>query len=328
MKQNTKITIGVLALVVLVGLAYMLWPGGSTTTDGRPAVQTITVGTFTKSLGNTPFHVAHHFKWFSEHPVLKDVTIDYINYNDRPSISDAFGGGDLDVLFSAAIPQILCRAQGNDIRMVAMSASMNQDILVRTELPITTLDELRGRPLAVLRGTSSYFGLLKILQEDNMTLEDFDVRYLAVPEARTAFETDRIDAWAVWAPYVEQQQATGKGKVIASSRAPINSTIAVATPFIAQHPALVRAFVEVIGRAKRWIPEHQPETQKIIADDFGLDVEVIAIALPKFDWLVEFNDEFLDDMQWKANFMAQSGATRTDKPVNIREELLDLSWQP
>ncbi len=294
---------------------------------GERAGQPIRVGTFTKSLGNSPFHIAHHFDWFKGHPGLAEFDIVYTNYNDRQTISADFAGKKLNILFSAAIPQILCKAQGNQIRIVAMSGSMGQDILVPISSSAKTLADLKGKSIAVQTGTSSYFGLLKLIEDEGYEIEDFDLRYMKLVEGRTAFETGQLDGWAVWAPYVEDQQANGRGKVIEAARAPIQSTVAASDAFIASNPEALHAFLEVIARAKKWITENPQETAKIISTDFGLDQKVIEIALPKFDWLDIIDESDLKALQWKATFMAKEDQTRTDEPVDVAVDLLNLNFQ-
>ena len=53
-----------LAAIALVVIAA-LW---------LPRKRTLTFGTFSKSLGNAPYHIAKHFGWFAQHPDLKDFT--------------------------------------------------------------------------------------------------------------------------------------------------------------------------------------------------------------------------------------------------------------
>src|SRR6266516_448756 len=103
--------------LTIIALILSLWFFGckqrqESSPSTQPVAQdhplTLTLGTFTKSLAHAPLYVALHFKWFEEEPDLKGVTVKYRDFNDRPSISDAFADKSLDVLFSAEIPQILC----------------------------------------------------------------------------------------------------------------------------------------------------------------------------------------------------------------------------
>lgn len=66
MDKRVKIGISSLGVLLIAGLlVFILWP--------KPdhGVRKLTFGTFAKSIGNAPYHVAKHFKWFEEHPDLK-----------------------------------------------------------------------------------------------------------------------------------------------------------------------------------------------------------------------------------------------------------------
>src|SRR4051812_6881493 len=109
MKSRTPILVSALICALAIGVFVL------PKKRGTPQLETVTVATFSKALGNSPYHIAKHFRWIEEEGALKGVTIVHKLYNDRPSISDAFSSGELQVLFSAEVPSILCRAQGNDI---------------------------------------------------------------------------------------------------------------------------------------------------------------------------------------------------------------------
>jgi len=286
------------------------------------------MGTFSKALGNSPYHIAKHFKWFEEEPALKNVKITYTEYNDRPTISDAFSKGDLQVLFSAEVPSILCRAQGNDTRIVALSANVGQSILVRSDLPYKSVPDLRGKSIAVLQGTSSHYGLLKILKAFNLRESDVDIRYMPPAEAKVAFETNKIDAWAVWAPFVEQQEVTGKGRLVQGGDAVIDSVMTLSAPFIKDHETAAKAVVSVIQRAKNWIGEHPDEAQQIMAQELGLDPRVVKLAWGKHNWGAQLDEPMINDIQEKATFLAEADKTRAGKNLNVRQDLIDVSLNP
>lgn len=323
--KKLKIALPLAILFVLVASVSFL----SCRNNGGPGTTqtTLTMGTFSKALGNSPYHIAKHFKWFEEEPALKGVKITYTEYNDRPTISDAFSKGDLQVLFSAEVPSILCRAQGNDTRIVASSATVGQSILVRSDLPYKSVPDLRGKSLAVLQGTSSHYGLLKILKAFNLRESDVDLRYMPPAEAKVAFETNRLEAWAVWAPFVEQQEVSGKGRLVQGGDAVINSVMTLNAPFIRDHEAAARAVVSVIQRAKKWIQENPDQAQQIMAQELGLDPKVVQLAWGKHNWGAQLDDALINDIQEKATFLAEADKTRAGKNLDVRKDLIDLRFR-
>lgn len=312
----------------LVLFASLLACGGLDTAHALSptADKTLTFGTFSKSLGNSPYHIAKHFGWFETNPELMKYKINYVEYNDRPTISQALDKGELQMLLSAEVPAIMCFAQGNRIQVIDIASTVHLNFLVRPQLNANSMQDLKGKSIGLLRGTSSHYGLLKYLKEHDLSLRDFDVRYMAPIEARTAFESGQLDAWIVWSPFIDIQLMKNTGKELSGTSYPITNTVSVPRKLIEEKPRLVKAFVTVIEKAKRWIVEHPKEASPIIAQELGLDHKVVDAALKKFSFGKKVTKEVITDLQAKANFLAEEDKTRLDRPVNIRNELLNLNF--
>ena len=149
-----------------------------------PAGPKLVIGSFSRAIDYSPLYVVRHFRWLESSPALKGVTVEYREFDSRPAISSAFDGGSLDVLFAAEAPIIICRAQGNDVRLIANSCTLQQEIVVRSDLPINSVPDLRGRSVAVLAGTSSHYGLLKILQQAGLSPTSVTIENMTPPKRR------------------------------------------------------------------------------------------------------------------------------------------------
>jgi sulfonate transport system substrate-binding protein len=288
--------------------------------------KTVTIATFSKALGNTPYYIARHFGWFQDSKALSDANIVFKEYNDRPSISSAFASGELQVLFSADVPSILCRAQGDDIRIAAVSANVQQNILVQSGLSIAALPMLKGHSIAVLQGTSSHYCLLKLLADAGLKESDLDLRYMPAAEARAAFEAGRLDAWAVWAPFVEEQQASGKGRLLPNGNALINSVMSISKSFIENQPDHARAVANAIFKAKEWMAGNPEEGKAIAQQELSLKKAVVDLAWPKHNWSATLDSSIITDIQQKATFLVSMDKTRTRRPIDVMAELIDTRF--
>ena len=288
------------------------------------AVVEINTGTFSKALGNSPFHVALAQGWFDEHPDLQGIEVTYTEYNDRPAIAAAFNRQELDLLFSAEIPAILIRAQGEDVRVASVSGYALQEVLVPTSSTIQSVAELAGRRVAVQAGTSSHFGLVSILNAEGLSIDDVQLSLMPAPEGRAAFEAGQLDAWAVWAPWVETQEVSNSGRVIPGSEARIYSVGTIRSDFAEEHPTEFSALIEVIDRAKAWIDENPEEAAQIISDELGFPLEVVEQAWPKFVWGARVDQAAQSEWQQKAQFLADQGLTRNNLVVDVENDLILL----
>jgi len=309
--------VGVVALVVLIAGYFVV-------TRSRPPRTEVRIGMFSKAFSYAPLFVAKHFRWFEDHPELKGRKVAYRTFDDRPTISASLSADELDLLFCAEIPAIVCRAQGDDLRIVKLSDTGVQRVLVRADLPVNSPADLRGKRVGVLQATSSHYGLLKILRDAGLSEKDVDIRYMTPAEARTAFEAKQLDAWAVWAPFAEVQEVSGAGREIGGVGAWVHSIMAIPTSRLKHDKIILKASTEIIERGKQFVIQNTEQAQEIVAKEMGLKIEVVRKAWPKFTWDAQITDAVVDDFQQKADFLADLDKTRQSRKVDVRKELMEL----
>lgn len=321
MNKRTKL----LALFLLIAVCAVAWiyfgPGENGGANGSGEKE-ISIGYFSRAIGYAPYFVADDLGWFDEHPVLSKWKITHTIYGDRATIADSFDSGDLDVLLSAEIPAIMCRAQGNDIRIVDVTGLITLHWLARTELEADSMASLSGKSVAYQSGTSSHYGLLTTLAGAGYDESEYRLRNMKAVEAKTAFETGRIDAWVVWSPFFEQQVVNGNGVQVPGSKYNYATTMTVVNDLREEHPEVVQALTEVLERAKAWIPEHREQAEAIVAEATGQSVEVASKALDNVDFSARLSTDMVDMFQSMAQFLAENDATRRGVVVDIRKDML------
>src|SRR5690606_18289590 len=128
---------------------------------------------------------------------------------------------------------------------------------------------LKGKKVAVAKGSSAYGLLYRLLEKENIKPAELEIIQLQPDEAQPAFETGKVDAWAIWEPYQSIQAVKNSAKVIASGE-----TIGtfspgfqiVRTQFAKEHPELVELYLKVTEKATRWQLENKDEATEIYAD--------------------------------------------------------------
>ncbi len=285
-------------------------------------LKTVSIGTFSRAIDYSPFYIAKHFKWFENSKVFEGKKIKYSEFNDRESFAALLERNELNAIFAAEPPMIITKAQGVDIKIAGISCTLQQEILIRNNLNINTPHELKGSKIAVLAGTSSHYGLMKILKNNNVAVNEVNIQFMGPNEARIAFESDIIDGWAVWPPFVEQQQVNGNGKVLKGGDAIIQSVFAIPQKTIVNYPEVTNEIISIIDKAKKWIEENPDEAISIVANELDLDIEVVRLAWPKHFWSAQMDDTLIKDIQEKTNFLKDEGATRNGISLDVKSELI------
>jgi sulfonate transport system substrate-binding protein len=308
--------IGILGIIVVAGLGVYILSNGT-----RSADSPLVIGTFSKAVDYAPLYVAKHFDWLGEDP--KDIAIK--EFNDRGVIEAESRTGNIGLVLAALPPIAITRAAGADLSVVEVACSLQQEIVVRSNLSIKSISDLRGQKLAVLKGTSSHYGLLKALGAAGLGPKDVRIQYLPPIEARSKFEASQIDAWAVWPPFVEQQILNGKGNIIVGGGAVIQSVIAITESGRLGQNERAKYALEGIRRAKAWMLQHPEESQAIVAREMNLDLKVVELAWGTHNWGARMDESFQEDVKSKIEFLAEQNLLRSGHEKRL-SDLLNTKW--
>lgn len=310
--MNKKISLIIIAVVVVIVAGYFL------TQKPTPSGGVIHIGSFSRAVDYAPFLIARNKGWLEELAKKKyNATVEYTEFQSLPSINEAFAADRLDMNFSAEVPAIVGRAAGIDIKIWAAGVSLIQETLVPQNSTIQSIKGLRGKKIAVLAGSSSHYGMGKILQNNGLTFNDVQILDMAPPDAKAAFESGRVDAWAVWPPFVEQEEVAGKGRVISGGDVFIQSIAVVREKFAKENPQLTDDLLGVIKKAQNWIIENEKEAQSIVANELDLPIAVIERAWPRHNFRPPLGEKEIADIQAKADFLQSLGLIKNK--VNASE---------
>jgi sulfonate transport system substrate-binding protein len=145
---------------------------------------------------NTPYHI----QWST--------------FTSGPPLLEAANAGAIDIGAVGNTPPLFSAAANAHIAVVAADQGpvTGDTILVPENSPIHTLAELRGKTIAVAKGSSADGHLLLALKKAGLTPSDATISYLQPADAYAAFSQRQVDAWAIWDPYTSQalQQADAR----------------------------------------------------------------------------------------------------------------------
>ncbi len=192
---------------------------------------------------------------------------------------EALGAGSLDLGHSGDAPVVFAQAAGSRIVYVAYSGASPQSVglIVPVDSPAHSLKDLRGRKVAVGKGSSAHFFLESALQHAGLEPNDILYAYLNPPEARAAFEHGAVDAWAVWDPFLASAEIKSHGRVLATGEgaSPFREFYLATTLFAKEHPEIIRevlAELEEVGRTAKKDPD---AVAAFLSKELGLDLPTL-----------------------------------------------------
>ncbi|MFC9706108.1 ABC transporter substrate-binding protein [Streptomyces sp. NPDC056943] len=121
---------------------------------------------------------------------------------------------------------------------------VGEGILVREGSDIASVKDLVGRKVAVNKGGTGEYLLLKALAGAGVPADKVERVYLRPDQTAAVFNAGQVDAWAVWSTYAVAEIGSGKAHFVADGTAIGSdnySLNAVRSEFAEQHPEVVKA---------------------------------------------------------------------------------------
>ncbi|GAA0944268.1 aliphatic sulfonate ABC transporter substrate-binding protein [Actinocorallia libanotica] len=205
-------------------------------------------------------------------------------FESGPALTEALKAGAVDIGQTGEAPPIFAAAGRTDFKIIATSQPVpeGEAVLVKEERGFKGFKDLKGRKVALNKGSNVNWLLVKLLEANGMTIDDIDVKYLKPAEARPAFDNDQVDAWIIWDPYFSLAQRPGVQVLADATGLANNREYLLASPrALKDKPELVREFVRVYREVTDWGIAHPEERVKVLAPELGLTEDVAARALER-----------------------------------------------
>jgi sulfonate transport system substrate-binding protein len=208
--------------------------------------------------------------------------IEWSEFPAAAPILEAINAGALDVGYTGDLSFLTVYAAGAPIKAIGgtRSDARTQAILVRSDSPIRTAADLKGKRLAGTRGGWGQFLIDATLEKAGYRIEDATFAPLGPVDAKIALLAGSIDGWAVWEPYISYATLKDNARVVADGEGltPTITFIVASDNAIATKRAAVQDLVQRLNKARLWSLDHLAEYAKSTADLTKLPEDVLLAA--------------------------------------------------
>ncbi len=207
-------------------------------------------------------------------------------FTDFPTVVEALKGGELQATFMIAPLAMKIREQGVPIKIVYLGHRDGSTVIVRSDLPATSLRDLRGKTFAVPSLYSNQYLVIRKLMEDQGIGEN-EIKFvqMAPPDMPAAVAARAIDAYFVGEPHAAKAELDGSGRVLYHAKDIwphfISCVLVVHEKLIREQPGVVRDLVRGIAESGEWAEGHRLEAAKIAAPYFRQDEKVVRYVLTR-----------------------------------------------
>ncbi|MES3003534.1 MAG: sulfonate ABC transporter substrate-binding protein [Pseudomonadota bacterium] len=211
--------------------------------------------------------------------------VQWIEFPAGPQLLEALSAGSLEVGLTGDSPPVFAQAAGKDLLYVGAEPPKpdSSAIVVAAASPIKTLAGLKGKKVALQKGSSAHYLLVRAVEKGGLQWSDIQPIYLAPADARAAFERGAVDAWAIWDPFYAAIELALKPRVLVTGRdlSSNNSFYLASRPFVTQHAQAIAVIFDELTRADRFAQESRPQAIKLVADFSGVDAGVVNLFISR-----------------------------------------------
>ncbi|WP_229401752.1 aliphatic sulfonate ABC transporter substrate-binding protein [Micromonospora okii] len=210
--------------------------------------------------------------------------VEWALFDSGPSLTEALKAGSIDIGQTGEAPPVFAAAEKIPFAVVGASEPVprGEAVLVKADSPYRSFADLRGKTVALNKGSNVHWLLVKLLEAHRMTLADIQVKYLKPAEGRPAFDNGQVDAWIIWDPYFALAEKPGVRVLVDATGLTSNREYVLASPeALKTKPDAVRAFLSTYRTVTDWGIANPDERARVLAPELKLDEETTRRALER-----------------------------------------------
>ncbi|WP_020180752.1 aliphatic sulfonate ABC transporter substrate-binding protein [Methylopila sp. M107] len=193
--------------------------------------------------------------------------------------------GSIDFGSTAGAAALIGKVNGNPIKSVYVYSRPEWTALVtKPDTGVASIADLKGKRIAVTRGTDPHIFLIRALATEKLTDKDVKLVLLQHADGRLALQRGDVDAWAGLDPIMASAELQDGAKLFYRNAA-ANSwgVLNVREAFANENPAIVEKVLAAYEDARKWALANPAELKALLAKAAKLPKDVVARQLERTD---------------------------------------------
>jgi sulfonate transport system substrate-binding protein len=234
--------------------------------------------------------------------------------------------GSIDFGSTAGSAALLGRINGNPIKSIYVFSRPEWTALVtRKDSPINKIEDLKGKRVAVTRGTDPHIFLVRALLSVGLTEKDISEVLLQHPDGKTALIRGDVDAWAGLDPMMAQAQVEDGARLFYRNKdANTWGILNASEDFLKSYPDLTKRVLAVYEQARKYCLDHYDDEKSVFMNVTKLPAEVVDIQLKERTELTfnKIGPQQRDSILQAGLALQQAGVIQPS--VDVKQTLNDL----
>lgn len=238
--------------------------------------------------GERLFRIGHQKGWLS---ILKGrgtlekrlaplgVKVSWTEFTAGPVQLEALNVGSIDFGDVGEAPPIFAQAAGAPLVYAGTTVPRphNEAVLLPKGSPVKTVTELKGKKVALNKGSNVHYFLVKLLEKHGLKYSDVQVVFLPPADARAAFERGAVDAWVIWDPFLSAAIKTLEARVLADAQGVANnrSYYFTSRDFAAKNTDVLKIALEEVAAIDAWAAKNKADAAAELSKVLGLERSIV-----------------------------------------------------
>ena len=221
-------------------------------------------------------------KGLLEKEFAKDgISIRWVQTLGSNKALEFLNAGSIDFGSSAGAAALVSKINGNPIKSIYVYSQPEWTALVtRKDTDIKKIEDLKGKRVAVTRGTDPHIFLVRALQSVGLTEKDIHPVLLQHPDGKTALIRGDVDAWAGLDPMMAQAEVQDGARLFYRNKgANTWGILSTRIEFLKEHPDLVKRVLKVYEGARKYSLANYGEEKKAFQAATHLSDQIADIQL-------------------------------------------------
>ncbi len=253
------------------------------------------------------------------------ASVRWIEFPAGPQMLEGLNVGSIDVGFVGEAPPIFAQAAGARFVYIGNdpAAPKAEALVVPKDSPIRSVSELKGKRVALNRGSNVHYLLVRLLQANGLKYGDIQPVFLAPADARAAFERGSVDAWAIWDPFLAAVEKQIGARILADGTGVVNNYAFYLAErgFVEKHPRLIKALFDDTVAQGQWLQDNLAQAVALIAPQQGLSPDVVELALRRYQFGVKpLTEQVVHEQQKIADVFHE--LRLIPRPIAVRDAAL------
>lgn len=213
------------------------------------------------------------------------VEVSWTEFPGGPQLLEGLNVGSVDFGVTGETPPVFAQAAGANLLYVAYEppAPSSEAILVPKGSSLKSVAELKGKKVALNKGSNVHYLLVRALEDAGLKYSDITPIYLPPADARAAFERGSVDAWVIWDPFLAAAENQLQARSLRNGQGLVDNHqfyLAI-KPYAEQHPQVLNTLIEEVRAVGEDSKADPVAVTEQVAPLLGLSKEITAVAVKR-----------------------------------------------